>query len=46
MAYSLNPVATPTYIHIIDQLKKHSVLTQQEQQIARIAVSAQNGCEY
>jgi uncharacterized peroxidase-related enzyme len=41
-----SPVATSTYIHITEQLKKNSPLTPQEQQIVMIAVSEQNGCEY
>lgn len=44
--FAESPVATSTYIHITDQLKAHSVLTPQEQQIVMIAVSEQNRCEY
>lgn len=44
--FAESPVATSTYIHITDQLKEHSALSPQEQQIVMIAVSEQNGCEY
>jgi uncharacterized peroxidase-related enzyme len=44
--FAESPVATSTYIHITDQLKAHSVLTPQEQQIVMIAVSEKNGCGY
>lgn len=44
--FAESPVATSTYIHITEQLKKNGALTPQEQQIVMIAVSEQNGCEY
>ncbi len=41
-----SPVALSAYAHITDQLQEHGALNAQEQQIAMIAVSETNGCDY
>lgn len=44
--FAESPVAISTYLHISKQLKEHGALTPQEQQIAMLAVSRTNGCDY
>ena len=44
--FAESPVAISTYLHISGQLKAHSALTPQEQQIVMLAVSEANGCDY
>lgn len=41
-----SPVALSTYLAVLDLLKAHSSLTPQQQQIAMLAVSRTNGCDY
>jgi len=44
--FAESPVAISTYLHISGQLKAHGALTPQEQQIAMLAVSETNNCDY
>lgn len=41
-----SPVALNAYLHINDQLMKHSSLTPAQVQVALLAISAENGCEF
>lgn len=41
-----SPLALAAYTQLSGLLEKHSVLTPEEQQVAMITVSVQNGCEY
>jgi uncharacterized peroxidase-related enzyme len=44
--FAESPVAVSTYLYISGQLKAHSALSPQEQQIVMLAVSETNGCDY
>lgn len=44
--FAESPVAIAAYLQISGLLKEHGALTPQEQQVAMLAVSEQNGCDY
>lgn len=41
-----SPAATKSYMALAGNLKSHAALTPIEQQVAYIAISAENGCDY
>ncbi|MBI2516482.1 MAG: carboxymuconolactone decarboxylase family protein [Opitutae bacterium] len=44
--FANSPLALHTYLGVLDLIDKHSALTPQEQQLAMLAISAENGCDY